>query len=158
MISEIVIDTNVLAHAGNRTSPERKASLELLEKLRASNVVLCVDPGADIEEAKNKSQIFSEYIAHLSVGSVGMTTLVHLATNSRLSFTDKKVSPAHRRKIIDIVHDKSDHVFVKVAKNSRDKTLATHDKKNFPKLAIARLKNEVGVIVANAAQACALLS
>jgi hypothetical protein len=69
----------------------------------------------------------------------------------------KKVPPAVGKKIFQIVHDKGDRVFVKVAHNAADKLLVSHDQAAFPDNAKKQLKNEIGVDVKNAKAAGPLL-
>ena len=75
MPEDIVIDTNVLVHAGNPGVDHFEPALQLLEWLSQEPVAMCTDPGWSMDEARNRSHIMSEYFEHLRFGSPGMAVV-----------------------------------------------------------------------------------
>ena len=127
MLDDVVIDTCVLMHADNDEDSKRDASRNLIRVLRASATSLCVDEGYDPDEGQNRSAIASEYLEHLIFGSLGFELLTYCAQSGRLRTIPTRVSTVVNRTISQLVPDKTDRKFVKVAVNSHEQVLATHD-------------------------------
>ena len=73
MIDDIVVDTNVLAHAGNPDEARQQSSIDLVVALKAGKTSICVDAGFHLDESKNRSHIAVEYRSlcrHLSAINV----------------------------------------------------------------------------------------
>ena len=158
MLKDIVIDTNIFMHADNRGEKRQGACKKFLAALKGCDTCLCVDEGYDPEEAKNRSQIAGEYLAHFAPGGIGFAILAYLAASSRVLMVTKHVPAAVGQKIRQAIHDPTDRVFVKVAFNSADKMLASHDEANFPGEAKRSLEKGIGIRVLLAQQACDELS
>jgi len=149
---DIVIDTNVLVHANNQENEHFESSNKFIHALFQSECKLCVDENFDIDESKNKSYIFSEYLNFLTHGTLGFTLLFHMATNNRIKPISKKITEKSvGRKINQYVKDKTDRCFVKVALNSQEKILVSHDYRAISASNRPRLKSELEIIVFNAA-------
>ncbi|MEQ8744178.1 hypothetical protein [Parasphingorhabdus sp.] len=132
-MTDIVVDTNVLVHSCNPKDKWFCDSVLFIERLRKSTLIILVDGGLDVEEAKNTSRIWSEYLEHVPKSSLAAELLAELMTAGRILDVEVQVQP-HLRKLIDQkITDKSDRVFLKAAINSQSKTLTSHDDAAFPK-------------------------
>ena len=133
MLSDIVIDTNVLLHAQNPNEKRFEDSLNLINKILEVNTSLCIDEGFSEDESKNKSIIGCEYLSTLQSGSIGLNLIVQLALQQRIKQLTKRAPERIVRKINQTIRDKIDRVFLNVAYNSDEKTLVSHDYEHFQK-------------------------
>lgn len=145
MLVDIVIDNNVLMHSDNEQEPRRNQCVVLLRMLRNCQTHLCVDDGFSLDEAKNRSHIGGEYLRHLRFGSIGFAIVSHLAQSSRIRLVPRKVPQDVSKHIRKQVNKGPDRTYVKVAFNSTDKTLASHDFEDLPQPVRDRLRNAIGV-------------
>jgi hypothetical protein len=156
---DIVIDTNILAHAANPGEQDLfDEASEFLENFVATPTLLCLDPGLDFDIARNKSRIFGEYLTTLSPATLANSVIASIFTTGRYVERPRQVSDSVRKKINrQIAVDKAaDKVFVSVTYNSEEKILASHDYKDFSATVRATLLNELGVAIAGA-KACRTL-
>jgi len=156
MLTDIVIDTNVLLHAHNQQEVRHRASRELLIEMQNCATQLCVDEGFDLVESRNRSQIASEYLRHLRHGMLGLAVVAHLAASRRVKQVPRKAPPAFSRAVRRQIANGPDRVFVFVAFNSNDKTLACHDFDDVPDTVRGRLR-PLGVNIVDAENALAAL-
>lgn len=156
MLADVVVDTDVLMHADNEDSADRDASRDLIARLRASATALCFDPGFDLDEARNKSGIAGEYFDHLAHGSVGLALVEECALTGRVRSIATRVAPDVNRAIRQLVWDPTDHKFVKVAINSEERVLVTHNTSHIEPAAVD-LKARWRVDVVDAYACCARL-
>ncbi len=152
MLADVVVDTNVWAHADNPTEARQADAVGFLNQLLGSDTKLCVDPGFSLDEAQNRSKIGSEYLTHLSALPVASAILAALANSGRVSFVATSVPTPIRRIINRTVHDPSDRIFVKVAHNSESQVLCSHDYSHLPDVARTQLRR-VSVEVLSAGEA-----
>jgi hypothetical protein len=146
----VVIDTNVLEHASNPTEIRCNNSIELIDCFTNDiSLFIYMDEGYDPEEAKNKSQIGGEYMERLDPGMYGYTLLLLLVKNDRIKFVEKKVSPSVS-KIIRRIGKPVDRVFAKVAFNSSEKILISHDFTDFSNSLRVFLLKEINLKVIEA--------
>ncbi len=131
MLSDIVIDTNVLLHAQNPNETRFENSSNLINKILEENTSLCIDEGFSEDESKNKSIIGCEYLSNLQPGSIGQNLIVQLALQQRIKQLTKRAPERIVRKINQIIRNKIDRVFLNVAYNSDEKTLVSHDYTDF---------------------------
>jgi len=147
MLPDIVIDTNVLCHAGNPTEPRHAAALALVVRLLDISTRLCVDEGFSLDEAINQSHICAEYLAMLVPGSVAFVVLVRLATSGRVREVNRRPDTATARRIMQVVRKPRDRIFVGVAHNSVGKTLVSHDYVDFAAAKRRMIKRDIGVSI-----------
>jgi hypothetical protein len=157
MLHDIVVDTNVLVHAANPTEPRFKDALAFVRRLMACSTKLCVDEGFSVNEAENRSHIGSEYLGHLRSGMVGFALVVHLASTARVRIVTRSVPQHVGRRMRMHVKSVRDLVFVRVAFNSTERILASHDFGDLPERAREGLRNELNVLVLAADEAVAEL-
>ncbi len=157
MLVDIVIDANVFLHACNPVSGRQVMCRTLLGYVKDCDVHLCVDEGFDWEEARNRSQIGAEYIRNLKVGTVAYELVVYLAKSGRIDIVHRSVPPATARLIHRQVTKGPDRTYVKVAYNSREKILASHDFGDIPDTVRERLRKQLMVKVVSAEGATAAL-
>ncbi len=142
-MDDIVIDTNVFAHASNPESGFFICSSSLLEAIESSDVVLAVDEFFFEIEAENTSGIYSEYIANLNGCDLAQSVLATLIDHRRIKSLSTTVSNQHRAIINQGVPDPTDRKFLKVTTNSIEKVLVSNDindfKPKFRKLSEKRL-------------------
>lgn len=127
MLRDIVVDTNIFMHAANPTQPRFGAARVFVMRLMGCSTKLCVDEGFSMDEAKNRSHIASEYLKHLRSGMLGYAVVAHLASTSRVRIVGRSVPTAVSRRIRRHVPSVGDHIFVRVAFNSWERILASHD-------------------------------
>ena len=131
MLNDIVIDTNVLLHAQNPNEKRFEDSSNFINKILEKKTSLCMDEGFSEDESKNKSIIGCEYLSNLQFGSIGLNLIVQLAHQQRIKQLTKKAPKRIVRKINQLIINKIDRVFLKVAYNSDEKTLVSHDYTDF---------------------------
>jgi len=147
MLSDIVIDTNVLVHAQNPSVERFVESRNLLNMLLACATMLCVDEGFNFNQTENRSFIGLEYLKHLTPGSVSFQFVVSLASNGRIKRLPKNAVQQSKKIINQLIRKQSDRIFLSVACNSSDKTLISHDYEDFQIQKRKTLKQKLGVII-----------
>ena len=158
MAEDIVVDANVFMHAANPNEERFAASLLFLKKLKEVATLLCVDQGYHAEEAKNRSQIVSEYLKWLPVGSIGSAIISDIAASGRIRELPRSVTPQVAASIVQMIPDKTDRVYVKVAHNSADGILVSHDLLALLTKRRADVHKAVGVLVVDAQDGVGKLS
>lgn len=152
MLADIVIDTNVFAHAANPSEQRQAASVAFLRQLLDAQTVLCFDPGVSQDRARNTSRIQHEYCEHIPEMSFPYHVLAHLFATNRTRPSSVTVSNTCRRVIDRVVRDKSDRVFVRVSVNTEERTLVTHNTRQFPAAVKRTLNDECEVTVCEASE------
>ena len=146
-MDDIVIDTNVFMHAHNPNEKRSTNAKKLLLKIIDNDILLCVDSGFNLIEAKNSSLICHEYIKHLRHGSIGLAVVVKLASDKRIkeltSSTERKIT----KKVNQLLRNKSDKIFLKVAHNSNNKVLVSHDYQDFSKTKRKTIKKDLDISI-----------
>lgn len=154
MLFDVVVDTNVFLHSADSRQPLRVASREFLNRLLAGTTCLCVDEGFDIEETKNRSVIGCEYLANLRFVMPAFAIVVGLGTRGRIVRVKRTVDRRAAKKILQLLRNKTDRVFIKVTYNSRSHTFVSHDFRDLPPKKRDHLRHTLGVrtITAEAAR------
>ncbi len=107
-MSSIVVDTNVFVHSCNPENKFFDDAVTFVEALQNSTCDICVDEGLNIDEAKNSSRIWNEYIHHIPKSSLASELLAQLLASDRVIDVSANV-PQNVSKIINQnVKDKSD--------------------------------------------------
>jgi hypothetical protein len=99
--------------------------------LEAVPTVLRVDEGFDLDPARNRSLIVGEYLENLHIGMLAFAFVSTLASTGRIKEVPRSVSPAVGRQVNRIIAKPRDRTFLKVAINSQDRFLASHDFRDF---------------------------
>jgi len=133
MLNDIVIDTNVLLHAQNPNEKRFEDSSNFINKMLENKTSLCVDEGFSEDESINESIIGWEYFSNLQHGSLGMNLIIQLALQQRIKQLRKRAPERIVRKINQLIRNKKDRVFLNVTYSSNEKTLVSHDYKDFQK-------------------------
>ena len=154
MLPDIVIDTNVLMHAGNPNEPRFGSANKILDLVQESITLLCIDRGFDINETKNRSIIGREYLDNLSFGSKGYAVIVYLLTRQRVVEKDKNPSTREKRIIRTNIRNARDRVFAGVTCNSESRVLVSHDYKDFPGQIRTYLKRKISMNILSSSEAC----
>ena len=144
---DIIVDTNVFMHADNEKEMRCAASRKFVESLLKCKALLCVDTGFSTVESENRSYIGQEYLTKLIFGGIGYSAVATLAMTQRVKFVEKKIDAQVSRKINQLVTDKTDRIFVRVAVNSTDSTVVSHDFQAFSDAARANLRKKISVTV-----------
>lgn len=152
MLNDIVIDANVMLHAEDVREPRREQAHQLLTLLQQRTTKLCVDEGFDWNEARNRSHIGSEYLRHLSFGMLGYAIVAHLAASNRIKTISRQVPAAIAKRIREAVWSPPDRIYVRVAFNSDEKLLVSHDITDIPPASRAGLRAAIAVEILEAAQ------
>lgn len=157
MLTDVVIDTNVLMHADDPRQAHQADALGLLEDMLKGTTALCVDTGFDMESSKNTSRIGHEYLERLSASSTGYYVLTHLASSDRLRPVSAKAPQAVKKCIEQCVRNARDRTFLAVAHNSTDRTLCSHDLQDMQVKKRAHLKKAAEVLILGSAEVRALV-
>jgi hypothetical protein len=147
---DIVIDTCTLVHADNPDSKYFEHSVSFIEKMLNNQVNCVVDEEFTLDETSNKSYIGLEYLKHLQPGSMGYNLILTLALNDRMGFVSNRIPQKHKRHIEQIIKNKKDRCFLRVAYNSIEKTLASHDFTDYQKAKRKNIKKEINVSIVTA--------
>ena len=154
-MDDVVVDTNVLAHAENPNDAWFEASRGFFSALLASNVRWCLDEGFSPVESQNRSRIYSEYRATVLPVDLGMQVLAHLAGTGRVQLVPRP-SSAVRQQIRRLVpRNTRDRVFIEVAYGCVDRLLVSHDYADFHDHCRSALRTSLAVDVIDAGS-CAL--
>lgn len=127
MLSDIVIDTNVLVHAGNPNDKFFADSMCLIVKMIDNSVPICIDDNI------GESLIVHEYLDNLHHGSLGRILIENASQNLRFKPLPCRTDPSTHKFIKKNISSKRDKTFLRVAFNSDEKTLVSHDFKHFHK-------------------------
>ena len=147
---DIVLDTCTLVHADDPNCDYYPFSLELINRMFQSTTLATVDEGFTFDESTNQSYIGLEYIKHLQPGTLGYNLIVHLASNLRINFVSNVIPNQRKNYIEQIIRNKKDRMFLRVAYNSDEKTLASHDYTDYQKNKRKTIKKELGINVVTA--------
>lgn len=148
---DIVIDTNVLAHASNPQEKRRAHAVSLISRLLDGSTHLCVDEGFRESESSNGSHIFAEYRRLLPPGSLGRAFVAKLAGSQRIKQLPRKAATSASQKINQLIAKRTDLLFVCVAYNSAEKLLISHDFVDFQLKKRKLIGKELGVAIVEAA-------
>ena len=150
LYDEIVIDTNVLVHAGNGQEVRCESSRVLIELLISSQSRVCVDTEVELAEPVNSSFICKEYVTHLPNGSLGHAVLSHLAGQGRIvAYPKRCAKQGIPNKIDQLIKGTKprDRIFLNVAASTSSKVLVSHDFEDFAAKKRKTIKKEIGVSV-----------
>jgi predicted nucleic acid-binding protein len=157
MLKDVVVDTNVFMHAGNDLEARQAEAILFLEALIAGATKIAVDEGFAADEAINGSQIWAEYLNHIQESTIGRVAIAYLAQNERVVVVSRTVSQQHHKRVATAVRDPSDRVFMKVAINTREKVLVSHDFAAFDTAMRKSGRRRNGCTIGDASEAAALL-
>jgi hypothetical protein len=148
---DLVVDTCTLVHANSETDYQ-ESSIELINKLIMNNTLLVVDEGFDLNETTNRSYIGLEYIKHIAPGMLAYGLLQHIALNGRFKFVSNRVPNATKNHIEQIIRNKKDRMFLRVALNSEEKKLISHDYTDYQKAKRKTIKTKLKVEILDASE------
>lgn len=118
-------------HAHDSTCGNFDNANDFLNAFIASAAVIRVDPGFAWDEGTNRSLIGQEYLTHLPFGMAGSSFLQTLASSQRAVEAEKRVSDSFGRKSNQMIRNKRDRTFLRVAVNTLDRILVSHDFADF---------------------------
>lgn len=147
---DIVIDTCTLKHANDPDSKYFVHSVEFIKRMYNNQVNCTVDEGFSTIESENQSYLGLEYIKHLQPGTLGYGLVAHLASNLRIDFVSNRIPNAIKNYIEQIIRNKKDRMFLRVAYNSNDKTLASHDFTDYQKRKRVDINRRLEVVIVTA--------
>jgi predicted nucleic acid-binding protein len=149
-MNDVVIDTNVLKHASNPQEQLCSAARGLANRILDTAVKICVDEGFDVIPSKNRSLIGHEYLTHIRFGSFAYAFIVKLISDNRVRTLSKNVGTRASKIICQRVRKPADRVFIRIAVNSDEKVLVSHDFADFsqPKRDSFRQDLDVTIITA----------
>jgi hypothetical protein len=149
VLADIVVDSNVLAHALNPDDARFGASTRLLETLDGALLAkLCLDEGFDADEARSRSRILSEYWMNVGFGSVASAVLTRIFADGRI-----REIPARSARRVDrdfvrgLLVKPLDRSFVHVAAGSSERLLVSHDDEDFTVVVVVRVAQRLAVEV-----------
>jgi hypothetical protein len=155
VLDDVVVDTNIFAHAQNPAEPRFSDAGRFLRTLLDCETKLCVDRLFALDH-KNSSLIGSEYLSTINAGGTSFEVLRMLLVSDRVKSVPGTVPPNVRKRVVRI-RNRRDRTFVSVAYNSDEHVLVSHDRIDFPDAIRESLKAEIGVTIADASPATALL-
>jgi len=157
MLEDILIDTNVLKHANDSNTPYQTDSIELINAMIDTETLLCVDEGFTLDETQNRSHIGHEYLKHLKHGSLGHALLRYLFLERRYRFLPRQIPPAITRQINQQFGNRRDRIFLRVAYNSTEKVLISHDYTDFSIPRRQFFSRSLGIIIEPASEGTNML-
>jgi hypothetical protein len=150
MLIDLVVDTNVWVHQNNPDHEFSVASHEFCLAILESTASICVDEGFSLDSAHNTSIIGHEYIEHVRRVFLAYDILVKLLSDGRVRFVSNQVDEATRRVVNTHIGNSHDRVFVRVAFNSEEHILVSHDFDDFPTAVRREIDRRVGVRIETA--------
>jgi len=158
MLSDVVIDANILGHSLNPGSGYFDDSVEFLKVLLAASTLICVDRDFAIG-AGNTSLIGQEYLNNVGFGSTATTTLQQLMSSGRVKSVPVNVPSSVRSRIRSLIpRNAHDRRYAQIAYNSDERYLVSHDFDDFPAAVRTDLDRYLGITVAIAAEGCLALA
>jgi len=140
MLKDIVVDTNVFVHESNPGVTYHTQSKKLVNTLWGVPTSLCIDEGFHVEPALNRSLIGHEYLNNIPIGSLAYALISQLANTGRMKTVSRCVAPVVGRKVNQKIAERRDRTFLKVAINSQDHFLCSHDFRHFSNSKRAEVK------------------
>jgi hypothetical protein len=151
VLKDVVIDTNVLAHADNPNESRQAASIAMIEGLLPAHTMVAIDEGLSLDEGQNKSRIWAEYKSKIPpTCALASYFLQQILSTERLQETPAKVDVAVAKKINQMIAKASDRVFLRVAINTAEKLLVSHDFNDFAESKRADIRKRMNVTVCDA--------
>lgn len=147
---DIVIDTCTLVHADNPESDYFEHSVDFINRMLANETLCTVDEEFDLESTSHSSYISMEYLKHLKPTSLGFYLIRHIAENLRFNYVSKKIPNGDKNLIEQLIRNKKDIHFLRVAYNSTEKVLASHDFTDYQKKKRKHIKKEFGIAIVTA--------
>jgi predicted nucleic acid-binding protein len=147
---DIVIDTCTLKHANDPNTKYFESSVEFINKMFNNKVNCVVDEGFTLDITTNQSFIGLEFITHLQPGSLGYNLILYFIKHSRLVFVSKRIPNNDKNYIEQIIRNKKDRIFLRVAYNTTEKTLASHDFTDYQKRKRKRIKKDLSIRIVTA--------
>lgn len=149
-MNDIVIDTCTLVHADNPDSDYFEHSVEFINRMLKNSILCTVDDGFDMDNLTHSSYIALEYIKHLKPSSPGYYLIAHIAQNLRFNFVSINI-PQNEKKVIEqTIKNKKDRHFLRVALNSIEKVLTSHDFTDYQSKKRTFIKKKLGVKIVTA--------
>jgi len=131
MLRDVVVDTNVFAHAQNPDEERFDASLRFVRRLLDVKTLLCIDPGFKLPPDVNRSLIGAEYLEHLHFGSFAFNALATLLAGERTSEIKLTVPHATKKRVLQLIRKPRDRSFLIAAINSNENVFVSHDYEDF---------------------------
>ena len=147
---DLVLDTCVLMHASNSKCKYQQHSIDLINKLLTNETLVAVDEGFYLNETVNESYIALEYIKRLTPGMLGYSLIIHIASTERFNVITNKVPNNTKNYIEQLIRNKKDRMFLRVAYNSNEKTLVSHDFKDYQIRKRKKIKKDIHVSIVEA--------
>lgn len=151
---DIVVDTNVFVHSHNSASKRYPEALQFLLDLRESVTVLCFDAEASPDESLNTSRILTEYRTRIPGHSTAAKIVSQIlqSTERWRSVSDHVPVGPERSCITKEVRDGRDRLLARVALNTSERVLVTHDDRAFPARTCKLLSKTCGMAVLTAGE------
>lgn len=153
---DIVLDTNVIAHASNPNDPTQADCFRILDWLRLTTAVdwTLDDNGKEAPDPRT-SVLVKEYRATLAPGSLGLELLTHFLQSGRVAYVPRPKYDV-RKKIEKLIPaNKADRVVLGAAHGSSSRVLVTDDYADFPDSVRKIAKKSLKVNVLGSAPAVA---
>jgi len=147
LIEQIVVDTNVIAHADNPISGFQRDSKRLLIRiLQRADTHLAFDRAPASTESSNQSQILCEYLEHVNFATpLGQNFLKSIFESNLFAVVGRTRNQREKKIIIREVSDKLDRLFLRVACMTNSRKFFSHDFDDFPQTKRTRLKRELRI-------------
>lgn len=156
-LPDVTVDTNVLMHACNPNETRHQDSVAFVNSMLASTANLAIDSGFSTDPAQNTSLIGAEYLAKLVPVSLPASAVAYLALNGRVVMVSSSLPPQLSQKLNQLVANRRDRTFVKVAANSSSSHFVSHDFADFAQRKRKIIRATFSVQMIDAATCCPLL-
>lgn len=129
---DIVIDTNVLSHAGNSGVSEHGSSLKVVDWMRRASVIWVLDDQGKNAPDPQTSVLYKEYLDNLQPQSFALQVFMQCLTGQRVRFARRpgRADQEMLRKLIP--KNNSDRAVLGAALGSLDRLLVSNDRSDFP--------------------------
>lgn len=156
-MDDVVVDTNVLAHADNPGHAFFESSREFFSALLEAETAWCLDEGFHPLESGNLSRVYSEYRATVLPIGLGLQVLAHLAATGRIRLVSRANSRVRGQIRRIVPHNTVDRLFVELAYGSTEHVLVSHDYSDFHEDCRTVLLARLGVEIVDAGPCCGRL-
>jgi hypothetical protein len=156
-LDDIVVDTNVWMHAQTPGQKYMGRAIALCQCMRYGRCVLRLDSGFHITESRNRSRIGSEYHDKLrfdrNPGKLSVETIALLFRTRRVKEASIAIDRGPKKILEKLIKKPRDRTFVRVTRNTLERTFVTHDWEDFTKAKRTKLGQALDITCIDAGEA-----
>lgn len=150
---DVVLDTNVLAHANNPNISYQSGALAVLQWVAETTVRWVLDDQGKSAPDPNTSVMYAEYIRTLPPQGVSLALFIECLANGRVDFAPRPNRDIRQVLRSIIPRNTRDQAVLGAACGSSDRVLISNDFDDFNGAARRRVSQELGVTVLDSDEA-----